>query len=267
MNGQLAALMALALHGNACLCDPEAPAPSLLQGNSAFRHVNSLAIVDQRGRWRPQQLVFTDTAEWYEHLRSEKVSRLSLLDAHAGGGVADEVAASVANGIRWALSATSRRGRRSWGAAWTVTDRDAPDQRVWAVRLEHDAAASTSVVAAPGVNLASAALDHALEDVAAFAQGHGLGNWRDRFEEARAVLHSVDPVLPAHADLAPPGSLSLRRARLLASAMTAWVFGGMGSWHDIGLDDLHAQGELARGTHRLYEAIMDSLLAVTNSAD
>ena len=261
MNGQLAALMALALHGNACLSTPDAPAPSLLEGNSTFQSVNALTIVDRRGRWRPQEIRFTDTAEWFEHLRDEKVARLSLLDAHAPS--AED--APVTAGERWALAGTTRRGRRSWGAAWDASAPDAPDQRVWSVRLAYDVTAGTTVLAAPGVNLATAALDHALEDIGTFASSHGLNNWRERFDDARYQLAADAPVLPYHPDIAPAGALSLPRTRLLAGAMMAWIFGGVGSWDDIGLDDLHGRSRMAQETRRLYETVIDAFLAVTNA--
>lgn len=257
--------MALALHGNAWLATPEGPPPALLKTNSTFRFVRSLRIVDRSGRWRAREVEFADTATWFEHLRTQRIDRLTLIDAHATGPMPDEVAASFANGIRWGVGGSTRRGRRRWNSAWAVTDADAADRRIWSVRLELDPAPATEVVAAPGVNLATAELDHALEDISGFAAAHGLGNWRERFSRARAQLGEDDPVLPYHEDIAPAGSLSPARARLLAAAMTAWVFGGMGSWNDIGLDDSQSQGEMARETHRLYEAVMAAFLAVTNA--
>ena len=103
MNGQLAALMALALHGNAWLAAPEGPPPALLETNSTFRFVRSLRIVDRSGRWRAREVEFADTATWLEHLRTQRIDRLTLIDAHATGPLPDEVAASFANGIRWGV--------------------------------------------------------------------------------------------------------------------------------------------------------------------
>ena len=258
--------MALALHGNAWLAEPQQPAPALLETNSAFRFVNSLRVLDRSGRWRPREVAFNDTASWFEHLRVQRIDRLTLLDAHATGPVPDEVAATFANGIPWSIGGSTRRERRRWGSSWAVTDADAADRRIWAMRLEIEPSAVTDVVAAPGVNLATAELDHALEDISAFAAAHGLGNWRERFDGARAQLDASEPVLPYHPDIAPAGSLPPARARLLAAAMTAWVFGGMGSWNDIGLDGAQSQGAMARETHRLYQAVMAAFLAVTNAA-
>lgn len=256
--------MALALHGNAWLSDPSGPAPSLLPSNSTFRFVHDLGIDDVAGRWRPRELTFTDTADWFEHLRRGRLRRLALADASATGPLPAPVAAGFANAVPWSLVGASRRRRTAWSGHWEVTRRDDPDERIWSVRLGRLPAAPDSTVAAPGVAVAADDLDRALGAVMAFASSHGLGNWLGRFTVARGQLSTEAPLLPYHPDIAPPGSLSPQQHRLLAAAMHAWVFGGMGSWNDLGFDDEQERGELARSTRMLYDAIMAAFLAVTN---
>ena len=58
-------------------------------------------------------------------------------------------------------------------------------------------------------------------------------------------------------DLARGGRLPLDARQILGAAQAAWVFGGMGSWNDLGFEG-HAQDE--------YTALSDELFSLLNQA-
>jgi hypothetical protein len=58
-------------------------------------------------------------------------------------------------------------------------------------------------------------------------------------------------------ELAPDSSLPPSAAQLLSTVQAAWVFGGMGSWNDLGFD-----GE----DQKLYEHLSDELYQLLNAA-
>ncbi|MBI1827451.1 MAG: hypothetical protein HY287_05240 [Planctomycetes bacterium] len=104
-----------------------------------------------------------------------------------------------------------------------------------------------------------------LTQIESFARRHDLEYFADRFAQARACLSAQDPLTAVfHRDLAPGGALTLRGARLLACSQAAWVFGGMGSWNDLGFDGPE-QSEYLQVTNRLYDLINRAISAGANS--
>lgn len=53
--------------------------------------------------------------------------------------------------------------------------------------------------------------------------------------------------------------------RLLAAGAQSWLFGGMGSWNDLWLDDPSATDRLQRVTRNLYRSMLQAFIAATNS--
>jgi hypothetical protein len=51
----------------------------------------------------------------------------------------------------------------------------------------------------------------------------------------------------------------------MAASSSAWVFGGMGSWNDIGFPDKQKEDEYDRLSAELYEVINECYVAVANS--
>jgi hypothetical protein len=55
-----------------------------------------------------------------------------------------------------------------------------------------------------------------------------------------------------HSDLMPENAYGMAEQQLLFAASHAWVFGGMGSWNDMGFEDKQVQ-------HR-YETVSSALM-------
>ncbi|MFF2051356.1 hypothetical protein ACFVU2_07110 [Leifsonia sp. NPDC058194] len=68
-------------------------------------------------------------------------------------------------------------------------------------------------------------------------------------------------VIPYNADLAP-ATLPLDARQLLAAAVTAWVFGGVGSWNDIGFANTARRSGHDPLTDTLYRSVLAALVAV-----
>lgn len=58
-----------------------------------------------------------------------------------------------------------------------------------------------------------------------------------------------------HSDLAPTPAIPLEAKQLLAAVQAAWVFGGMGSWNDLGFDG---------DDQREYDALSGKLFLLIN---
>jgi hypothetical protein len=116
----------------------------------------------------------------------------------------------------------------------------------------------------PDVAEATYQLSALLHRVALFARAHKLDYWAEQFELALKRATKSKPNLHPFPDLLPsrhPDSAQ----RLLAMAMGAWVFGGMGSWNDVsGRHDEGAKTYEAL-TSALYAAVIDACVAAANA--
>src|SRR5579859_8266734 len=79
------------------------------------------------------------------------------------------------------------------------------------------------------------ALARLLQGLVLFARRHELTGFAGCFWAGIEALSDPTPLAKVyHSDIAPLGYLSREAQALLAAAHAAWVFGGMGSWNDLG---------------------------------
>jgi hypothetical protein len=249
MNGDLAALIALCLHGNEWLASGTGNPPALDAGNSTFQYVERVHATCPRRRLLGTRRWEADSvAEWLRFVEGTGARRLSLVVGGASGG-------------RWAL-VDDAPAPRLWQSHWAVRDRNRPDRRIWAVELT-GTPLGEALPPQPAPASARDDLRAALEAIERFADADaGLADWSAWFAEALRLLEAAEPVIPYHPDLAPDG-LPLESRRLLAAAVKAWVFGGMGSWNDLAYPEGARRAEYEQQTGRLYRSVLAALLAVT----
>lgn len=272
MNGELASLIALALHANAWLAaDEPGPAPDLLATNSAFQFDRTVTFtLASRTSKRTTDLGGIDG--WLRYLRTSGVTRVSALDPDYWDADPAEdrpkpwIASAFANGAPWTLHCAGPGTSVSvWRAQSTVGDPSDPERRIWNVAFTGYEFPSLREVPVVPLETARAELVQALSDARTFARLQNETSWVTWFEKADAALLAPDPVLPYNPDLAPVGALTLAERQLMAAAMQGWVFGGMGSWNDLGIanDDDAAVYEIITGN--LYAAVVRSLGSATNN--
>lgn len=206
--------------------------------------------------------------EWMDQQVQEGAERALLVyTSGRDGALPDRVSAAFASGgSRWLLC-LERGGRFDcWEGAWDVVNREAADRRIWRVRYTM-VAAGMDPPRAPALNDAfSAKLTANLEAIEAFAVRHRLDGFASCFRNARDHLGSTDPKAVAFPeDLAPEGSLSSAAARVLAACQQAWVFGGMGSWNDMGFEGAEQQ-EYDRLSDELHRLLCDGICAGVNDS-
>lgn len=264
MNGELAQIVYLASHGSSWLSsdEPEAPPADLGQESWAFQFVGSLEFSLTAGPGKLYEA--TTAAEWLAQLRSRGAARLWLAIPEAravtiGGTEAGEhQLAGFSNAGRWSLIAAGRQRPEIWRPVWTVGDRSAPDRRIWSVRYE-GARVDRAMPQCPDLQAAATQLSWALVEAHDFAARQGLAEWSGLFGQILAA----DGDAPDRAHLLPP-RYSAAAHRLLAEADQAWVFGGMGSWNDLGFPDQAVEQEYQEVSRALYSAVLNAVLASTN---
>lgn len=248
-------------------------------GNAALRGVNL-------GRFWPDALVFrwteqvefvvprsptefavvaADPPAWFDWLKGNYEGlRLHTApmrqNAEVGAMPERMLAGMVGGGPRWLIEVVGESRSLLWEGYDRLGDRDAPDRRIWrtAYVLEGETERQDAVADA---DIAAAAqdLDTALVEIEAVARAIDAANFADVFADARAALSKAPD---EEHDLGAP--LSEPARRVVAAAMRASVFGGMGSWNDMGVADAHKR-DYERTSEALFLALQRAVAAAANS--
>jgi hypothetical protein len=209
-----------------------------------------------------------DPNAWLARLHAEAVQGLRL--HHLRGdttGISDRMTVPfVGGGGRWRIEAV--KGDRSdlWEARWAVTRRDDPDRRIWTVTYGR---AAEAVAPLPpmryDLRALRAGLERTLDAIAAFARAQHLGTFAAAFARSLDAL-SAEAAPTGHAFGGLPLSrLPLPARQLLGAVEAGWVFGGMGSWNDLGFEG-SAQATYNRLSEALFEQFNAALVVAANSS-
>jgi hypothetical protein len=173
----------------------------------------------------------------------------------------------VGGGGRWLLAVTADKGKNLWEASWEVGNRKAPDKRIWRVR--YGLVAEQAEFSMPKIRTVDAVcvqLQEALADIVAFADEHRIEGFGASFRKAIGCFSGDAPSAEVrHKDLVPDGLLDLPAQRILAACQAAWVFGGMGSWNDMGFDGAE-QTRYENVSNRLFALLNEGICASANSS-
>ena len=258
VNGEMAQYFALATHGSAWLTERTPDAwPHLERDHSTFQFVQAVTFGG------------TDSVlSWLKRLATQRVDRIwltmpDLFGRDGAGPLPWHQQAAFAGGIPAGLLTTSGAGNELWRASWTVGNSDVPDQRIWQVNYHN-----TRVSFGPqrlDVQDAATALLKSLHRAHAFAARHDLDPWQQIFTNAQQQWFAADAEPVYHQDLFPDGCYDPASRRLASMAQAAWVFGGMGSWNDLGFPETDLHTEYEQITQDLFSSVMHSCLASANA--
>lgn len=271
MDGQLAQLIALVGHGSSFLSGSvNNNALDLQRSNSSFQFVGALKFARYQDKQASQGTeIANDARTWFETLRSEGATRLWYVAfVWKRDDLPERIAVSFAGGVPRAIQADYPDGYELWYPRWTVANKDEPDRRIWSV--EYRASRSDhSLAMTPDSEAIRALLRQKLELAADFSQRAipSAVQWTRCFELALQLLSGENPQPSYHSDMLPQDGYRQPARQLLAAAAQANVFGGMGSWNDLGFDNTSMQAEYEKVTQELYEAVKISFVAAVNSFD
>lgn len=166
----------------------------------------------------------------------------------------------VGGGGRWLIETRGDSAEADmWEAQWGIADKDDPEQNIWNVAYYR---VIKGTVVSPARTMGFVRLKSELSDVLteieSFASRHKIEMFAQCFRAGKVALSSDDPLANAyHSDVASTPVLSLEAKQLLGCALKAWVFGGMGSWNDLGFE-AHDQ--------EVYESLSDELFLLLSYA-
>lgn len=268
MNGPIAQLVALALHSNAVLSG--GASSQFLNHNSTAQFCESIRFVRVEKSWlglgKPQEVEVAETPDaWFGYLKGERAGKVSVRwQTGTNPEVPDRMLAGfVGGGGTWMLVIRFAGGRyERWLARWDVGDKDRKDRKLW--RVTYGCVLANSVPLAPAISSteAKAQLKKALVEIHAFSAKHQCEGFTQCFERGLKALAHEPGAEGYHRDFYPGHELA-NVSDLLFACQHAWVFGGMGSWNDMGFDGADGQ-EYNRVSEQLYRAIIAAVPAAVD---
>ena len=258
MQGTILQILVLVTHGNMTLSGNSVG--EFYPQHTAFKFDEFVKFVDLEragNSWKEKPFAETPT-EWLQKLKSQKCIGLRVERIPTDNkDISDRMSvAFIGGGGRWLIEALCPSGSDYWEAKWEIGNRNHPEKKIWQVTYGRIAKNQKTILAA-AVNIddLSKSLEQTLQGAMAFSRKHKLDGFGKAFESGLSVLNAkAEPELYG---AAVKGQLPLKASRLLAAAQAAWVFGGMGSWNDLGFE-----GE----DQRRYEAISDDLFRLINAS-
>lgn len=263
MNIELAQIIALITHGNEQLSSLRKEPIQLFPSHSTFQYVSAVSfqaenpLDDALGQPR---ILLKDTHSWFSQLENDGVKylKLDLLNLqHLPPPYATSIFTA---GGAWVIQ--TDKGK-CWQARWSFQSQRSRQGKIWKVEYRE----SDNVPAIkdfPDIETAYRDLENSLVVAQNFSERRRFG-WEKWFSKAIELLHDSSPIQPYYTDLIPYSFGNIRIRQLLAGALQAWVFGGLGSWNDMYITDLSLEEEYQRVSKNLYGAIIQSVGAVTNS--
>jgi len=262
MNGELAQIISLVAHGNLFLQRGAID----LTANFTFQYVSSIKYCRYKS---PQdahgELLASSVSEWLDYLRSTGATRLwNIAFAWQRKDLPEHVAISFSGGVPKAIQADLPNGFELWYPLWkpggTAT-------KPWVVEYRGLFFPTSQALPLQKMSAVKNQLQQAVLRAEWFSKSSEVNAsvWTSWFTKSLELLESPNPQAPFHPDMLPSTGFSLEARQILASAVQSYVFGGMGSWNDMGFAKPEIQELYNRITKELYEAIKIAIVMASNS--
>jgi hypothetical protein len=265
MNGTLSQLVALCSAANGVIADRLEP-DSFYPAHVDFKFCNSVRFVDIKTGFlrKPREVErHSEPNQWLHSLKQNNAVRawLTFSGTQNSDAPDHQLSAFVGGGGDWKLVVATESFAEFWMSRWEVTAQNAKDNRIWGVTYGC-VEKSPRAISVPQPDLSAAAnrLRSALSDTHQFASKHELPTWADWFQRALDCFNSTKPLaFPEYVQFVCLDSYSETAQRVLAAAYNGWVFGGMGSWNDLGFDPKSENDRYDEISAELYAAINDAI--------
>lgn len=271
MQGTIAQIVALVVHGNAYFRGAEQQAVAFPSTHSTLTFCEFVKFVSltRSGESWSETPFAQDPTSWLEELRKSRVSAIRMTYMPSGqnlGGATDRMLVGfVGGGGRWLLETTGPNGSDYWEGRWEVGDQGRADRKIWRVTYGRIAANQpSSPPASSDLQSLRQRLIGNLTEITAFAHHQKLDGFAKAFDAGLSNLASLSPGTSLYHNDLLTADMPIAAAQLLSAAQSSWVFGGMGSWNDLGFDgdDQTTYEDLSED---LYKLLNDSIVSAANS--
>ncbi len=269
MQTSLAQMVALTCYGNVAIQGKDVP--KFFPDNSTCQFCESVTFIagGKPEGGKAQTIPVADSPDtWIQRLSKCSIVALRLHQrAQNQPQISDRYSSGFAGGGRlWRIEALRQNSSSEfWLNKWEVGNRDSPDRKIWRVTYGLCELSKTMQMPLRGLDDILADLRLALTAIRSFSETNKCGNFTVCFTNALRALDEPQADIGYHKDLFPPGTLSDAAQSILKTAMTAWVFGGMGSWNDMGFNG-ETQIEYERVSDRLFDLLNEAIEAAATSS-
>jgi hypothetical protein len=257
MDGTTAQLLSLVSYGNEYIINGNLEA-DYYPKNSVFQYFKNVDFYKLK-----KIIVGNDPIEWFQYLKKDECKKLKVFYQHSKQEkLKDYMAAGfVGGGGQWLIESVYSDYSDFWSGQWRVENRSDPDSKIWLVSYE--AISRRNEVDEPQFILSkSLTLENKIKEIEAFARENNLNSWVDWFATALNTFESNKPYEDFyHPDMVVLKNYPLQTQQMIFGACKAWVFGGMGSWNDIGgFNDKEKNDRYYKLTEELYDEVIFALV-------
>jgi len=270
VQGTIAQIVALVVQGNTYLSSSD-QAPEFPSVHSTFAFCEFIKFVDLKrsGTGLSETPFAADPASWIEKLRRNEVRAIRMTYKPSGEtqtGPTDRMLVGfVGGGGHWLLKTAGPSGSDYWEGRWIVGDQNHADRKIWQVTYGRIAVNQPpQLETPPDLESLKRRLAKNLNEISAFARRQHLDGFAKAFESGLTHLESSSPGSGLYHNDMLSHRMPLAAAQLLSAAQSSWVFGGMGSWNDLGFEG-DEQGKYESLSEELYRLLNDSIVAAANS--
>lgn len=271
MNGTTSQLLSLITFGNQYIKTTQLPNDYYL-ANTVFKFcntVNFMHLSSLPDGTTTENLVASAPTEWFKHLLQDGCRELKAYyhpsEGNTNGTPDHKLAGFVGGGGTWLLEAIYPAYSDFWAARWQVTKQDDPNQKIWTVNYGRTVHQTQTINFKPDTADIRNGLYQVLNDIKIFAEDLQLSNWASIFDKALQVLEgnsSADDWLKGQ--ISNEG-YNAKELQLIYAAMSADVFGGMGSWNDLGFEKPEDNARYEELSFHLYDYMNRALIGGINS--
>ncbi len=271
MTGTLSQIITLTSFGNDFLFDGRLN--ENFSDNLSFKFCNK---VDFRTFERPfffmkrkEKVISEFPNDWFKFLKKSRCKKLRLyFRSSADQSFAKDykLAGLVGGGGTWFIEAVYDNYSNAWANRWEVTKKDDPNNNIWTVNYLQILSNLPTIDLQISLQKCKEELEKTLMEIEAFAIGQKLDYWSKQFAQARQALISNTPEsFYYNSDLIVNKNYSLMARQILYAAGTAWVFGAMGSWNDLGFNTKEDNEKYETLTETLYVKVNEAIISAINS--
>lgn len=270
MQGTIAQLLSIAAHGNEYLAGrlDESYYPS----SSVFKFCKFVKFVDiqSSGKKWHERVFAEDPITWLKKLKNTDVVQLRVRYISTNKEeISDRMSAGfVGGGGRWFIETVKPSKSDFWEASWEIGDKDDPEQNIWHVKygriLRNVNQPEQPMPTAANVKVQ---LKEALQKISEFVHKNDCSNFAEYFDRGIKALEESPVSNDKEYKIFPDGYAKPECHQLLNASQRAWVFGGMGSWNDMGFNEPAIHKEYEELSDELFNLINLSLLVASNPFD
>ncbi|WP_342645608.1 hypothetical protein [Mucilaginibacter sp. CSA2-8R] len=271
MNGITSQLLSLITFGNQYLKTNQLT-DNYYPANTVFKFCNTvdfMHLASHPDGTTTEKLVAGNPNEWFKLLKQESCRELKAYyhptEGNNGGTPDHKMAGFVGGGGNWLIEAIYPSYSDFWAARWQVTRPDDPAQNLWSVNYGRTVHQTETINFRPDTNEIRKGLQGVLNNIKLFAEQQKLSNWAIIFDKALQVLQGKAPADEWLNQQISKEGYEAEDLQLVYAAMTAHVFGGMGSWNDLGFEKPEDNARYEDLSFRLYDYINRALIGGINA--